>query len=247
MNKIEQDLEFFERKNDIPKQEKVSLGEYALDPRRYANAIVERPDGLPETILKLDEVSLRQMMNYIEKSECEWTGKNTYLDKVVSFLNSGAYDREYLERVFGKKYITKNKKVKSGSSAKTGAFDEVEEEQEIRYYVKDRVEYAKIEVMALQNWQVKGLGIIFEEYFSLKYGKLTKELIESTILAGIKDSENEAMRLRWVKEGMDILGLKKGSNNLTQVNVYSDGGGQGLGKRMTEISGNDNFNILGDD
>lgn len=247
MAKNEYETDFFERKNNMPEQEQVSLGEYAMNPRRYGNALIEQPEGLPLGVLDLDETSLRQMMNYIDKGVCNWTGKSTYLDKVVSFINSGAYSDSYLEKVFGHKYITKTRNVKRGSNVDKGSYEETDENEEIRYYIKNKNEYAKIEIDALQNWERKKLGVFFEEYLTFKYGKLTKELVEQTILSGIVESQDENMKLRWVKEAKDILGMSKGSNNLTQVNVYNDGGGKGLGKKITEVSGNDNFNILGDE
>ena len=240
----------FRREIDMPEQEQVALEEYAMNPRRYNNAIVEQKDGLPESVLDLDEVSLRQMMNYIDRSVCEYTGKNTYLDKVVSFINSGAYSSSYLNRVFGKRYVAKTrrvKKVKTEIGGNDSTIWEEEKFEEPRYYIKSKNEYAKIEVDALQNWENKKLSIYFEEYLNFKHGKLTKEFVEQTILVGIKESESETLKLRWVKEATNILGMNKGSNNLTQVNVYTDGGGKGLGEKISETSGNDNFNILGDD
>lgn len=56
-------------------EEKISVEEYAMNPRRYQNAIIENQSGLPESIVNLDEVSLRQVLNYVNEIDCEWTGK----------------------------------------------------------------------------------------------------------------------------------------------------------------------------
>lgn len=228
-------------------KESVSMETYALNPRRYGNAIVEKVEGLPSFVKDLDEVSLRHIMNYIDKNECQWTGKTTYLNKVVSFLNSGAYSDKYLERVFGFSWKPKSVKTKSGSSDNLGNYNDREEELEKRYFIRDKVEYAKIEIDAIQNWENKKLSVYFDEYITTKHGKLTKELIEQEILIGLREAQDDNTKLKYIKTATDILGMNKGSNNLTQVNVYSDGGGRGLSKEIVRTSGNDNFDIGVDD
>lgn len=229
---------------EVPEQEQVGLEIYAQNPRRYQNALIENKDGLPESVLELDEISLRQMMNYINKTTCDYTGKTTYLNKVVSFINSGVYTQSYLDSVFGKRYKTMSRKQTRGSHSKQGNHDEVIEEQEIQYYIKNRNEYAKIEIDALQNWEAKGLESVYQEYAVFSSGKLNKEIVEQSILSGLLNSKDETIRLRYIKEAMNFLGLNKGSNALQQVNVYTQGGGAGLGKKITETTGNDNFVLM---
>ena len=241
--------ESFERKVEVPKQEIADMKEYAMNPRRYQNALIESKEGLPTSLLELDEVSVLQMMNYISKDVCDYTGESMYLNKVSSFINSGAYPSSYLEKVFGKKYITKkrNKVSKTVLDESLGSFEEISEEQEISYYIRNRQEYAKIEIDALQNWTNKNLGAIFQEYLVFNYGELTKEVISQALLSGVLNSKDETTRLRYIKESMNLLGLNKGSNNLTQVNVSTEGGGSGLGKKLAKNTGNDNFVLIDDD
>lgn len=237
----------YKRITDMPEQEQVGIKEYAMNPRRYQNALIESQDGLPKSILGLDEISMRQLINYTTKNKCEFTGQLTYLDKVVSFINSGAYPQEYLNKVFGRRYKVKNRKTTKGSNDKLGKYDEMIEEQEIEYYIRNKNEYAKIQIDALQNWEIKKLGVAIEEYLSFSFGKLNKEFIEHAILMGIKNTQDESIKLRYIKEGINVLGMNKGSNNLTQVNVYTEGGGKGLGAKISETTGNDNFVLMNDD
>lgn len=244
MNKSASDLKEYEIELDLPEEQKVHITDYAMNPRKYTNAIIENIEGIPESIRDLDVISLRQIMNFVSKEECPYTGKSTYMNKVASFINSGFYSDEYLNKVFGKKYIVKSRKTKKGYTSDSGNFNEEEDISEIKYYIKDRLEYSKIEMAALQNWESKELGIVFDEYFSFKYNKLNKEMIEQTILTGINEAQDDNTKLKYIKMAIDIMGLNKGKNNVSMINVYTEGGGRGLSKRMAQVSGNDNF-VLG--
>lgn len=231
-----------ERKIEEPKQEVVTIDMYAQDPRRYGSAIVESTQGLPESVKNLDEISLRQMSNYTQEKICEYTGLSTLSNKVVSFINSGAYTDKYLNRVFGSRFVTKVKKSKNGIE-KGMDTDIEEEEKEIKYFIRDQREYAKIEIDALQNWTSKGLDTFYEEYMQFMYGKLTKGFVDRSLMAGYVGAKNENTKLKYLKLIMDSLGMGKNTNTAVQVNVYKDGGGKELNQEIISVSGNDTFDL----
>lgn len=227
--------------NEIELDETVSVEMYAMNPRRYANAIIENKEGLPESILDLDEVSLRHILNYVNETECDYTGKKTFGDVVISFINSGVYTHAFLSSVFGTREVVKQRKTKNGMTA-DGDYTEVEEVTEKQYYIKDKRAYAKIEMDAIQNWDTKGLKYISLEVQQTRIGQLSRELVESNILLGIKEAPNHDTKIKYLRMATDVLGMK-GKTNLTQINVYKDGGGDKHNQTVVDISGNDNYDL----
>ena len=223
-------------------EEEISVEKYAMNPRRYQNAIIENQSGLPESIVNLDEVSLRQVLNYVNEIDCEWTGKKTFGDKVVSYINSGVYKRTYLEGVFGVKEVVRQWRKRSSKSELAGSSEDEEQEIESRYYIKNKTEYAKIEIAAIQNWNNKGLNFVFQEYLQERFGQLDREVVENAVLVGIKESPDHATKLKYLKIASDILGMK-GKTNLMQINLYKDGGGNKHNQTVIDVSGNDNYDL----
>ena len=227
--------------NEIELDETVSVEMYAMNPRRYANAIIESKEGLPESILDLDEVSLRQLLNYVNETHCDYTGKKTFGDTVISFINSGVYNHAFLDSVFGVRETVRQKKTKNGSN-ENGKFNEVEEVVDRQYYIRDKRAYAKIQMDAIQNWNNKGLNFVALELQQARFGQLSREMVESNILLGIKESENQETKIKYLRMAVDVLGMK-GKTNLTQINVYKDGGGDKYNKTVIDVSGNDNYDL----
>jgi hypothetical protein len=147
-----------------------------------------------------------------------------------------------LEGVFGVKEVVRQWRKRSSKSELAGSSEDEEQEIESRYYIKNKTEYAKIEIAAIQNWNNKGLNFVFQEYLQERFGQLDREVVENAVLVGIKESPDHATKLKYLKIASDILGMK-GKTNLMQINLYKDGGGNKHNQTVIDVSGNDNYDL----
>lgn len=230
-----------ERQVELPEIEKTDIEKYLQDARRYSNAIIEDYKGLPDKISSLDEISARQLLFFTQDKVNPWTGKRTLGNVVESYMMSGAYTDEYLNKHFKKEERKKLVKVEKGN------FGDIDGEKEFyetvtEYKINHKI-YQKIELEAFRNWNSKELSVYVLEVQKLALGNMSPEdLIKFYVNMGIVQSDNSKERLAWIKEGMKIYNMEK-SAQMQQINVYVNGGGRELNKTIVESSGNDNYNL----
>jgi len=212
---------------ELPPIEKVDEQTYATDVRRYENSLIENKSGLPITFSELDEVSMRQLLNFVNHNFNEYTGRMTFGNIVESYMLSGAYPNSYLQ-AHSEHNIDYNDK------------NDINKEE----YFFDNREYAKIEVAAYRNWSAKKLDEVMREYTTKKFGGLTdKELIEMSTRTGLTQAKTSKELMEWVKVGSKVFGIEK-NVKAPQINVFVAGGGEQLAKTIVQSTQNKNFDLM---
>ena len=209
-------------------QEKSTIQDITVDGiERHENSILI---NVPSSLAEKGILAVR-LFHYFLDSETisQFTGKKTMLDIEESYIMSGVYGDDYLDKVYKAEEIEIEKE-KHGTTWT---------EYSIVYTVLNRNEDIRIRSEARKFWSEHQLENIFQEAQQYKRGNIP--FVDQLKFA----IETDALRsgnIQNRKMAMDIHGMKNKMGTV-QINVYRDGGGKQLNRTIIESSGNDNFNL----
>lgn len=220
------------KSREIPDIETVDIETYTKDIRRYQNSLIESSQGVPVSMLELDEISIRQVLSFTQRTKNPYTGNMTFGNIVESYMMSGAYPEEYLKKHFRVREVKR----------KNGRNEYIE-----TVYERDEEIYQKIEISAIRNWKLKELNKVVFEWNKEKLGGLTEEnIILNSIISGVVQSQDEATRLKYLNIAVKAFNIEN-KTKMSQFNVYLNGGGEKLNRTIIETTGEDKYDLgLGD-
>ena len=215
-------------KIDLPK-EIANLNDLAVDGMtRHENSILH---NVPDTLAEKGTIAVTLFLYFMDNETINpWTGKPTHLNIEESYIASGVYGVEHLEKV----YDVTNEEVEVRRRDGTSVI-----EYQTVYTVLDRAENMRIRAEALRYWTNNNLNNHFREMQEIKRGnieftELLKVAIENDALKP-GDTVNRRMAI-------DIHGMKNKHANRS-INIYLDGGGDKHNREIISSTGNDNYDL----
>lgn len=213
---------------DLPK-EIANLSDLAVDGlERHENSILH---NVPDTLAEKGTIAVTLFLYFMDADIVNpWTGKKTHLNIEESFIASGVYGEEHLEKVYSVEEVEVEVRRRDGTSVI---------EYETVYEVIDRAENMRIRAEALRYWNNNNLNSHFKEMQEVKRGNIPfSELLAMAI-------ETDALRPGDTvnrRMAIDIHGMKNKNAN-RNINIYLDGGGSKHNKEIAETTGNDNYDL----
>ena len=193
-------------------KEVATIEDIAVDGlRRHENSILA---NVPKALAEKGVLATTLFMYYMDQeSRNEFTGKKTFMNVEESYIASGVYSDEHLQKVYRTWEETIEVRRKNGDTI---------EEYVTKYEVIDKKEDKRIRAEALRYWQQNGLASHFEEVAVLKIGGVPAESLYRNLIItkGLEDGENQPF---YVKQAIDILGMKVKDKKI-EINLRRMGG-----------------------
>jgi len=204
-------------------QEVATAEDYVLDgEKRHENSILV---NVPNELREKGALAVTLLMNFLSNEIIsDYTGKNTYMNIEESYIMSGVYPKQHLEKVY--------KKFKKTVTMRQRGLEW--EEDIIKYEIIDQRENLRIRSEAIRYWNDNGLQSFFTQLVDEKFGNIPlKQLITFKIFdKALSENENDG---KYLKMSMDILGLKKEKAATTVINIKSRGGGEAI-KTISKVA-----------
>ncbi len=184
-----------EKMKEMP-SEVASMQDLSVDGYdRHENSILANvPSGLADKGV----LAVRLFMYYMDQDTIsEFTGRRTYMNVEESYIMSGVYSQDYLQKV----YRTWEVEVEKESKGVTWT------DYITKYQVLDRREDMRIRSEALRYWTDNGLASYFEQVAIAKMGNIDPEkLLRMQIITdALREGDNQMANR---KIAVDILGMK---------------------------------------
>lgn len=222
-------IKVVEKERELPPIEEIDAMEYAENIRRYENAIINNLEGLPADFTKLDDISMRQILYATKQEQSYWTGKELYGSIGEAYIMSGAYPDNYLQEVFQPKEEKFYQYDKQGNEI--GYEIVIVRPKKLSH--KNQIEYDKMLIEGVRNWNLKGLNNMFSTFIKNQLGiGSEEEWAKNAFFQGYVQSTGK-LKLDYLKEIAKILGITT-EKKAPVVNVYQHGGKQIIDVAMEE-------------
>lgn len=179
---------------------------------RHENSILL---NVPSSLADKGVLAVRLFMYFMDNDTInEFTGNKTYMSVEESYIMSGVYSDDYLEKI----YTSETKQVEKFKNGTRWV------DYETKYKVIDKKADQLIRAEALRYWQQNGLNAFFEEVALMKMGNIDPEqlLRVQIIQDALRDGDDQMANRRLA---VDILGMKV-KKETTAINLKTRGGGE---------------------